>query len=71
MRPHFLLVSVVLIITMPGCTIRVWYGGMQAAAKQACLHQPPSEQSNCEARLNKDDFDTYQEKRRASSVSTK
>ena len=46
-----------------GCTTRAWYQTMQSAAMQACRHQPPPEQAHCEARVNKEDFETYEKQR--------
>lgn len=46
-----------------GCTAGTVYRTMQAAAWQACMRQPPSEQERCEARINKDDFETYERNR--------
>lgn len=54
---------VCLILAVQGCTTRTWYESMQSAAQQSCRNQPPPEQARCDARLNKDDFDTYQKKR--------
>jgi hypothetical protein len=51
---------------LQGCTTRAWYDGLQHSARQACLGQPSSEQARCEARLNRQDFDSY-EKQRASN----
>lgn len=65
MRKHFnvSLVVIFLISTLQGCTTRAWYETMQSAAKQSCRHQPPSEQERCEARLNSEDYDTYEKRR--------
>jgi hypothetical protein len=46
-----------------GCTTQAWYAGAQASARQACLHEAPSEQARCEARINKTEFDAYDEER--------
>lgn len=46
-----------------GCTTRAWYQNMQSAAIQAYHHQPPPEQTRCEARVNKQDFETYEKQR--------
>jgi hypothetical protein len=53
-------------LLLQGCTTRAWYDGLQHSARQACLSQPSSEQARCEARLNRQDFDSY-EKQRASN----
>jgi hypothetical protein len=65
MHKHFnlSLFVIFLISTLQACTTRVWYNSVQSAAQQSCRHQPPSEQARCEARLNKDDFDTYEKRR--------
>lgn len=56
---------IVLVATqlLAGCTTQAWYYGMQNAAKQTCLRQPASEQERCDARLNKQDYDTYEKNR--------
>jgi hypothetical protein len=53
------------IACVPGCTARSWYEGMQNAARVACQQQPSSEQARCEARLNQQDYDTYEKNRSA------
>ncbi len=49
-----------------GCSTRAWYGGMQQSAYSACQRQPSSEQARCEARLNRQDYETYVKSRAAS-----
>lgn len=56
-------VAALFIALLPGCTTRGWYEGGRTGAQLACQRQPPSEREQCEARLNKDDFDTYQKNR--------
>jgi hypothetical protein len=50
---------------LSGCTMRAWYDGLQSSAAQACQTQPSSEMARCEARLNKQDYDTYEKQRKA------
>jgi hypothetical protein len=50
---------------LPGCTARGWYEGMQSSAKIACQQAPSSEQARCEARLNQQDYHTYEKDRAA------
>jgi hypothetical protein len=57
--------SIPFVVCLPGCTARGWYEGMQNSAKVACQQQPSSEQARCEARLNKQDYDTYEKNRSA------
>lgn len=53
----------VLVMALAGCAAKSIYPAVQEAAKQRCLRQPLSEQADCQARLNKDDYDTYNKKR--------
>jgi hypothetical protein len=57
--------SLLMVACLPGCTTRGWYEGMQSSARMACQQQPSSEQARCEARLNKQDYDTYEKNRSA------
>lgn len=51
--------------TLSGCTTRAWYEGLQHSARTACQQQPSSERARCEARLNLQDYATYQKHRAA------
>ncbi len=50
---------------LSGCSSEMAYNTLQAAARQQCLRQPPSEQADCESRLSKDDYQTYNKQRGA------
>jgi uncharacterized lipoprotein YajG len=60
-----LLLVTVAILMFAGCTTRAWYDGLQNSAAQACQTQPSSERARCEARLNKQDYDSYEKQRTA------
>jgi hypothetical protein len=60
-----ILLIAMLLSVLPACTTRAWYGSMQSLAKQNCQHRPPAEQSDCEARRYKDDYDTYERQRKS------
>ena len=62
---HYLRIACLAIFAavLSGCTTEMAYLSVQAAAKQQCQRQPPSEQAACQARLNKDDYDTYTKQR--------
>lgn len=53
----------IFIAILSGCSTKIAYLSIQEAAKQQCLRQPISEQSACQARQNKEDFETYTKKR--------
>lgn len=63
MSPRLLLLTALLLSALSGCSARQWYDGAQTMAKQNCQRQPPSEREQCEARLSKDDYDTYEKQR--------
>lgn len=63
LRRFFL--PILLLVCLPGCTTRAWYDGMQHSARTTCQQQPSSEQARCEARLNKQDYDSYETSRSA------
>ncbi len=63
-RVNTLVFGIVLMSQLSACTTRAWYGTMQSLAKQSCQHQPPSEQSACEDRRYKEDFETYEKQRK-------
>lgn len=50
---------------LSACSSDLAYNTLQAAGRQQCLNQPPSEQTACEARLSKDDYATYNKQREA------
>lgn len=63
--PRYFLGILIVSACLPGCTTRSWYDGMQNSARLACQQQPSSEQARCEARLNQQDYDTYEKSRAA------
>jgi len=52
-----------LAMTLAGCTTQSLYTALQETAKQRCLRFPPTERAECEAKLNKDDYDIYSKTR--------
>lgn len=63
------LASVIAVLaSLTACTTRSWYDGMQNSARVACQQQPSSEQARCEARLNQQDYDSYEKNRAATQV---
>jgi hypothetical protein len=48
---------------LTACSTQNAYVAVQEAGRQQCMQQPPSEQSRCLERLNKDDYDTWQKRR--------
>lgn len=54
-----------LAVVLAGCTTQSLYTAVQETSKQRCLRFPPAEQAECQAKLNKDDYDTYSKKRAA------
>lgn len=56
----------ILILTTPlfgGCTTEMAYRGVQGAAEQECLRQPPSEVGRCQERIYRGDYPTYEKNR--------
>lgn len=64
-RPIALFLVLAATAQLSGCSNELAYNTLQAAGRQQCLQQPPSEQADCEARLNKDDYATYTKQREA------
>lgn len=53
-----------LALALTACSQRAWYTGVQTGARANCQQQVAAEQQKqCEARLNQQDFDTYQRNR--------
>lgn len=56
----------ILILAAPlfcGCTTEMAYRGVQGAAEQECLRQPPSEVGRCQERIYRGDYPTYEKNR--------
>lgn len=64
MRPFLPHLTALVLIALPGCSARQWYEGAQTMAKQNCARQAPSEREQCEARISKDDYDSYEKQRK-------
>jgi hypothetical protein len=64
-RLHGIILMFAAMPVLTGCTMRAWYEGLQSSAAQACQTQPSSERMRCEARLNKQDYDSYEKQRKS------
>jgi len=56
----------ILILAAPlfsGCSAEMAYRGVQGAAEQACLRQPPPEVARCQERIYRGDYQTYEKER--------
>jgi hypothetical protein len=51
------------VLVLPGCTTEMAYRTVQAAAEQACLRQPASEQAQCKSHIINEDYATYEKNR--------
>jgi hypothetical protein len=50
-------------LALSGCNTEMAYRTVQAAAEQACLRQPASEQAQCKSRIISEDYATYEKNR--------
>ena len=50
-------------LLLTGCSASAGYRIMQETAKQNCQKQPPTERDKCEARIDKEDYETYEKNR--------
>jgi hypothetical protein len=51
-------------LALSGCTTEMAYRTVQAAAEQACLRQPESEQAQCRSRIISQDYPSYEKSRK-------
>lgn len=63
-------VSFALIVSLlpllPSCATKDWYEVIQRAAQQRCQQQPETAREECERRLNKEDYESYERNRKRS-----
>jgi hypothetical protein len=64
-RVYGFLILLTATAVLAGCTTRAWYEGLQNSAAASCQTQPSSERARCDARLNKQDYDSYEKQRTA------
>ena len=64
-KPCLSIVIVLAVQWLSGCSTQAWYNGLQASARASCQQQPSSEQARCEARLNQQPYDAYENYRTA------
>jgi hypothetical protein len=49
--------------TLPGCTTRAWYEGARASAENECRKLPPGAYEDCMARVNRQRYEDYEQQR--------
>ena len=58
-----LLILLLALSTLPGCTARAWYEGGRASAENECRKLPPGGYEDCMARVNRQSYENYEKER--------
>jgi hypothetical protein len=57
------LVLLLALLLLPGCTARAWYEGGRAGAESECRKLPPGGYEDCMGRINRQSYDDYEKER--------
>jgi hypothetical protein len=60
---RLLLLSLLALAALPGCTARAWYEGARVGAENECRKLPPGGYEDCMARVNRQTYEDYEKQR--------
>lgn len=64
MKNFAYIIVMLLIVSAPACSQRMWYEGLKQSHRNECNKEPPSAREECLKATSSDSYDEYQRKRR-------